>query len=64
MTSLAASPPTPAPKAASAKLLELFSLCHEMQGVQRFSRIRMAHPENVLAHTGMVCVMAYVIAEG
>jgi len=33
-----------------------------MSAVQRFSRLRMVHPENVLAHTGMVCVFAYAIA--
>jgi 5'-deoxynucleotidase YfbR-like HD superfamily hydrolase len=40
----------------------LFSVVHDMSAVQRFSRIRMVHPENVLQHTGMVCVFAYAIA--
>ena len=42
-------------------LKSLFSLAHDMAAVQRFSRIRMVHPENVLEHTGMVCVFAYAI---
>lgn len=42
-------------------LHSLFSLAHDMSAVQRFSRLRMVHPENVLAHTGMVCVFAYAI---
>lgn len=46
----------------SSFLLKLFSLVHDMSAVQRFSRLRMVHPENVLAHTGMVCVFAYAIA--
>lgn len=40
----------------------LFSVAHDMSAVQRFSRVRMAHPENVLTHTGMVCLFAYAIA--
>jgi 5'-deoxynucleotidase YfbR-like HD superfamily hydrolase len=42
-------------------LKSLFSVVHDLSAVQRFSRIRMVHPENVLAHTGMVCVFAYAI---
>ena len=47
--------------AGSPFLLSLFSLAHDMSAVQRFSRLRMVQPENVLAHTGMVCVFAYAI---
>lgn len=43
-------------------LKSLFSVAHDMAAVQRFSRIRMVHPENVLQHTGMVCLFAYAIA--
>jgi 5'-deoxynucleotidase YfbR-like HD superfamily hydrolase len=39
----------------------MFSVAHDMSAVQRFSRIRMVHPENVLTHTGMVCLFAYSI---
>lgn len=42
-------------------LRSLFSLVHDMSAVQRFSRLRMVHPEHVLAHTGMVCVFVYAI---
>ncbi len=42
-------------------LKTLFSVVTDMSAVQRFSRVRMAHPEHVLAHTGMVCVFAYAI---
>jgi 5'-deoxynucleotidase YfbR-like HD superfamily hydrolase len=43
-------------------LKSLFSVVHDMAAVQRFSRLRMVHPEDVLRHTGMVCVFAYGIA--
>jgi 5'-deoxynucleotidase YfbR-like HD superfamily hydrolase len=42
-------------------LKNLFSVVHDMSAVQRFSRIRMVHPERVLEHTGMVCTFAYAI---
>lgn len=42
-------------------LQSLFSLVHDMSAVQRFSRLRMTQPENVLTHTGMVCVFCYAI---
>lgn len=42
-------------------LKTLFSVTHDMSAVQRFSRVRMVHPENCLAHTGMVCIFAYAI---
>lgn len=42
-------------------LKTLFSVAHDMSAVQRFSRLRLVHPENVLQHTGMVCLFAYAI---
>lgn len=55
-------PPAPEGQPQPHFLRDLFSLVHDMSAVQRFSRIRMVHPENVLQHTGMVCVFAYAIA--
>lgn len=43
-------------------LKTMFSLANELEAVKRFSRLRMVHDENVLTHTGMVCVFAYIIA--
>jgi len=41
----------------------LFSLVSRMSGIQRFSMLKMCHAEDVLAHTGMVCVFCYAITD-
>ena len=41
----------------------LFSLVSRMSGIQRFSMLKLCHRENVLEHTGMVCVFCYALVD-
>ena len=41
----------------------LFSLVSRMSGIQRFSMLKLCHAEDVLAHTGMICIFCYVIVD-
>lgn len=44
-------------------ILQLFSVLAGLEGVQRFSMTRLAVPESVLSHTGMVALTCLLIAE-
>ena len=39
----------------------MFSLVTTLSGIRRFSLIKLVHQENVLEHTGMVAIFAYLI---
>jgi 5'-deoxynucleotidase len=41
----------------------IFSLVSRLSGIQRFSMLKMCHPENVLEHVGMVCIFCYIITD-
>jgi len=41
----------------------LFSLVSRMSGIQRFSMLKLCHSENVLEHTGMVCIFCYALTD-
>ncbi len=43
------------------KTKELFSLVSALSGVTRFSMLKQVHKENVLEHTGMIVIFAYVL---
>lgn len=44
-------------------ITNIFSLVSRLSGIQRFSMLKMCHPENVLEHTGMVCIFSYIITD-
>lgn len=44
-------------------IINMFSLVSRMSGIQRFSMLKMCHPENVLEHTGMVCIFCYIFTD-
>lgn len=45
------------------EIKNLFSFASSLSGVNRFSMVKLSHPENVLEHTGMVCIFAYVLTQ-
>ena len=44
------------------EILNVFSILNQMESINRFSRDRLINEENVLQHTGWVCVWSYFVA--
>ena len=44
------------------EILNIFAILNQMESINRFSRDRLVNEENVLQHTGWVCVWSYFVA--